>query len=121
MATKRKQTLVTFWSRNCTGCSRARRFFASHPEVEYESVDVRATPVLEDEALDLVRGARRLLTKNGTQVEEFDLKKEAPDEEELRRIVLGRSKTMRAPALRVNDAIMIGYDEDVYLELLGLE
>ena len=82
---------------------------------------MRAAPVMEDEALEIVRAARTLLTKNGTTVREIDLKREKPDDEELKKLVLGRSKTMRAPALRVGDKIMIGFDEDTYLELLGLD
>ena len=113
--------LVTFWSRNCTGCARARRFFAAHPDIEYEAVDVRATPVPEEEALDLVRSARRLLTKRGTRVEEVHLEGNQLDEETLLDLVVGRSRTMRAPALRVADTLMIGFDEDAYLELLGLD
>jgi arsenate reductase-like glutaredoxin family protein len=75
----------------------------------------------EDAALELVRDATVLLTKNGTSVHELDLQAEHPDDETLRRLVLGRSRTMRAPALRVRRTLMIGFDEDTYLELLGLE
>jgi arsenate reductase-like glutaredoxin family protein len=118
---KAESPLVTFWSRNCTGCARARRFFAAHPDIEYEAVDVRATPVPEEAALDLVRSVRRLLTKRGTRVEEVQLDGDQLEDETILELVVGRSRTMRAPALRVADTLMIGFDEDAYLELLGLD
>ena len=85
------------------------------------AVDVRASPVSDEQALEIVREAGRLIIKNGTKLQEYDLADEIPEDDELRRLVLGRSNTMRAPALQVDDTVMIGYDEDTYLELLGLE
>jgi arsenate reductase-like glutaredoxin family protein len=49
----------------------------------------------------------------------LNLKIAKPDVEALARILLGPGGTMRAPVMRCGKALIVGYDEDLYQEMLG--
>ena len=54
----------------------------------------------------------------GKKLLKFDLNQGASDEE-LSKVILGRSGTLRAPAFRVGDIFVVGYHEDGYTEIFG--
>ncbi len=54
----------------------------------------------------------------GKKLLKFDLGQGASDEE-LSKVILGRSGTLRAPAFRVGDIFVVGYHEDGYTEIFG--
>lgn len=52
----------------------------------------------------------------GKQTVELDMKKDAPDEDELARLVLGRSGNLRAPAVRTGKTWVVGFGEPTWTE-----
>jgi len=49
----------------------------------------------------------------GKKVLHFDLSKDPPSKEELLALLLGRSGTLRAPALRFGGTLVVGYNPSV--------
>lgn len=49
----------------------------------------------------------------------MDLKRGRPDDAELLKLLLGPSGNLRAPTSRVGRALLVGFDEATYAELLG--
>lgn len=47
------------------------------------------------------------------------MKSEAPDDDELLKLMLGRSGTLRAPTLRRGKTLLVGFNEDAYDVTLG--
>ena len=47
------------------------------------------------------------------------MKNDAPDDDELLKVMLGRSGTLRAPTLRRGKTLLVGYNAAAYEETLG--
>jgi arsenate reductase-like glutaredoxin family protein len=89
-------------------------------KVAYRNHDVRKDPIDAAETLAIVRASGEIYVKRGRGVLHRDLRQVAMTDEELLRHFLGRSGTMRAPVLRTPDAIVAGFEESVYRQILGL-
>ena len=72
-----------------------------------------------DDALAMARQARRLIAAKGKKVTHVDLAGEQPSDDALAKLMLGPTGNMRAPTTRVGDTILVGYNEDVFIDELG--
>ena len=59
------------------------------------------------------------MVARGKKVLTFNMKTDAPNDEELLRLMLGRSGTLRAPTLRRGKTLLVGFNADAYSETLG--
>ena len=74
-------------------------------------------PVDRAGALEIARGARRLLVKAGRGVERLDAVS-APEAEIVRHLV-HEDGLLRVPVLVLGDVVVRGFTEDLYREALG--
>jgi hypothetical protein len=42
-----------------------------------------------------------------------------PDDEAIAKVILGRSGTLRAPAIRIGDDFLVGFHQEAYTEIFG--
>lgn len=98
-------------------CTRTQEFLATN---HLEDGDVRNTrdAVDADEALALLAQVDHLYVAKGKKTIHFDLKRERPDDDELLALVLGRSGTLRAPAIRRGKTLVVGFNPDILGETL---
>lgn len=59
------------------------------------------------------------MVARGKKVLTFKMKSDAPEDEELLKLMLGRSGTLRAPTLRRGKTLLVGFNTDAYSETLG--
>ncbi len=78
-------------------------------EVNAKKVVLGAT-----DALNLVEQANELHVARGKKVVHVNLKKETPDKDELRKMLLGPTGNLRAPAMVVGKKLIVGFNEDMY-------
>ena len=71
-----------------------------------------------DEALALLEGVTDLWVAKGRKVVRMDLAGDRPADEEILSLILGRSGTLRAPALRRGSTFVVGYNADLLDEAL---
>ncbi|MEL6350048.1 MAG: hypothetical protein AAFV53_43515 [Myxococcota bacterium] len=71
-----------------------------------------------DEALALARASRHVWVANRKKLLKFDLSMGTTDDE-LAKAILGRSGTLRAPAIRTGDTFIVGFHSEGYAELFG--
>jgi len=83
-------------------------------------VNAAREKIAAEEALALVRRHRRLVAAKGKKAVTVDLRKEAPDDEALRRLVVGPSGNLRAPTWTRGTAFVVGFHPDAYAEVLGV-
>jgi arsenate reductase-like glutaredoxin family protein len=62
-------------------------------------------------------GASTVLVARGKKLLRFEMKD--ADTEELAKVILGRSGTLRAPAIRVGDTFVVGFHAEGYEALFG--
>jgi len=64
----------------------------------------------------LIRGSRRIFVAKGKKLEEFKGGKATKEVEDK---LLGSTGNLRAPTLRVGQELLVGFNEEVYANLLG--
>jgi hypothetical protein len=70
-------------------------------------------------ALALLAGVDDLYVAKGRKTLHFDLKNDRPPDDEILAAILGRSGTLRAPALRSGSTLVVGYNDSILQDQLG--
>ena len=76
----------------------------------------RKVKIERDEAIALARDANVVLVSRGKKLLEFD---SSATDDELAQVILGRSGTLRAPAIRAGDIFIVGYNEAGYTRVFS--
>lgn len=84
-----------------------------------EQVDSRKLKYGGEEAVELARGANKLWVMRGKNVRHFDMKKDAPTDDELKQVMLGPTGNLRAPTIRAGKKLFVGFNLDEYQTQLG--
>lgn len=82
-----------------------------------EIVDARKKVIKAEGAWELFQDADALHVGRGKKTVVY-----APDsesKEEILKVSLGRTGNLRAPALRIGKVLYIGYNDEMYMELIG--
>ena len=82
-------------------------------------VDARKQRYGRDEALALLDGMGTLLVAKGRGVTRVDLAAERPDDDTLASLLLGPSGNLRAPTIKAERMMVVGFNRELYDELLG--
>lgn len=72
-----------------------------------------------DGALALLADVDDLYVARGKKTLHFDLKSDRPADEEILAVILGRSGTLRAPAIRTGSTFLVGYNDSLLEARLG--
>lgn len=76
-----------------------------------EQVNAGSKPQGRKEALALARKAKRLVAAKGSKITELDLTKK-PGDKEILELMLGPTGNLRAPTMKVGDALFIGFPKE---------
>jgi len=71
------------------------------------------------EALAMVREAHRLIAAKGKKVTTIDLRTAPPADEILAGLMLGPTGNLRAPIMRVGQTILVGYNDQAFVDMFG--
>jgi len=71
------------------------------------------------EALAMVREAHRLIAAKGKKVTTIDLRTAPPADEVLAGLMLGPTGNLRAPIMRVGQTIVVGYNDQAFIDVFG--
>jgi arsenate reductase-like glutaredoxin family protein len=69
--------------------------------------------------VQLAREASEIYATKGKKVLHLNLEKDQPGDDEIAALVVGPSGKLRAPALRVGDKLLVGFDEEMYARIIG--
>ncbi|MBZ0168474.1 hypothetical protein MELA_02740 [Candidatus Methylomirabilis lanthanidiphila] len=83
-------------------------------------VDAKKTTLKGNEALALAREVDEIYATKGQKVIYVDLRKNTPDTAQLLKLLLGPSGNLRAPTLRKDRTLIVGFDAATYNKLLGV-
>ena len=72
-----------------------------------------------DEALEIAHAASRVLVARGKKLLDYDMKKDAPEDDDLIKGIIGPSGNLRAPTIVVGKTMMVGFHPEAYEELFG--
>lgn len=82
-----------------------------------EVVDARKNVIKADGAWELFQDAERLHVGRGKKTLIFT--PDSANQEEILKGSLGRTGNLRAPTLRVGKVFYVGYNDEMYKELMG--
>jgi arsenate reductase-like glutaredoxin family protein len=103
----------------CTTCGRTQKYLTEHGLAANEVVDARKVRLGPEEAIEMARQAQQIYATKGKKVIHVNMKKDAPDDETLTKLLIGPSGNLRAPTLRLGKTLLVGFDEATYDELLA--
>ena len=100
-------------------CKKAQGFLGRESVSILQSVDATKVRFDAEEAIRLLDGVEKLIAARGKKIEVFDLKKDRPADEVLLAHLMGPTGNLRAPTARVGKTLVVGFNEEVYREVLG--
>ncbi|CAN5434219.1 ArsC family reductase [soil metagenome] len=99
-------------------CNKVRDTFKwlDENEVDYSFVDLKKEPLSEAKLDEFVHkvGLDVLVNRRGTTYRNLGLKDKNLDEDQLFDQLLDHQTMIKRPVLELNDAVLVGYDEDAF-------
>jgi hypothetical protein len=80
-------------------------------------VDARKEALAAEEAWKLLAGVREILIAKGKNYQVFDPQKDS--KEVILAQALGRTGNLRAPALLIDNRLLVGFSDGLYSQFLG--
>ena len=81
-------------------------------------VDAKKNRIDRSEALKMAEKADEIYSMKGKKIVRLDLKNEKADDDEIASLMMGPSGNLRAPTFRKGKTIVVGFNEEAYIELL---
>ncbi|MFT5192304.1 MAG: hypothetical protein ACI957_005357 [Verrucomicrobiales bacterium] len=93
-------------------------------QVEVKSkVDAKKETIVANEGIKLALKADRVVAAKGKKIVEFALSgrklQDGATEDDLRKAIIGPSGNLRAPAIWIDDALVVGFLADMYEMVLA--
>jgi len=67
----------------------------------------------------MAREAHRLIAAKGKKVTTIDLRTAPPADEVLAGLMLGPTGNLRAPVMRIGQTIVVGYNDQAFIDMFG--
>ncbi len=83
----------------------------------HESVDARKQKITTEAAWEILGSAKKLVVGRGKKFQVFDPEKD--DKESILKACLGRTGNLRAPTLKINDQVVVGFNDAMYEQFVG--
>ncbi|MBI2838169.1 MAG: hypothetical protein HYX75_07645 [Acidobacteria bacterium] len=100
-------------------CGKTQEFLAKNKVETVEIVDAKKSTKSAKDALVLAREVDEIYAAKGKKLVHIDIRKEKPDAEALKAVLLGPTGNLRAPTLKVGRTLLVGFDPESYRRVLG--
>ena len=100
-------------------CVKAQEFLGRTGVETVEQIDARKKKLPAADALALAKQVDRIVAAKGSKIVTLDLKKDKPDAETLKAVLLGPTGNLRAPTFRVGRTLVVGFHEEIYRSIFG--
>lgn len=88
-------------------------------KIESENVhDAKKAVIGSEEALALAKTVKEIFSCRGSKITHIDLSVEKPSQDELLGALLGPSGNLRAPTIKIDDRLLVGFNEEVFNKTL---
>lgn len=100
-------------------CGRTQEFLANVDVEPKTQQHAKKETIDAAGALELARSVNDVYAAKGKKVVHVNIKKDKPDDETLSKMIVGPSGNLRAPALRKGKTLIVGFNDEMYSDLLG--
>lgn len=83
-----------------------------------ETVDARTVRFGRAAAIQLARGATKVIATRGRGAVEFDMRGNPPDDDQLARALLGPTGNLKAPTIRIGKRMVVGFNAATFAAAL---
>ena len=108
--------------KNCDTVKKTFKWLSEN-EVSYEFIDLKKEPLTIDEIkeLEFKVGLEVLVNKRGTTYRKLGLKDKELDNKEMMEVLEQNQSMIKRPVLILDEAVLVGYDEEAFKNFIGLE
>ncbi len=108
--------------KNCDTIKKTRKWLSEN-EVDYEFIDLKKEPLSIDEIKELTFkvGLEVLVNKRGTTYRSLGLKDKELSDQEMIEILEQNQSMIKRPVLILDEAVLVGYDEEAFTNFIGFE
>ncbi|MBO6571012.1 MAG: Spx/MgsR family RNA polymerase-binding regulatory protein [Balneola sp.] len=108
--------------KNCDTIKKTRKWLNEN-EVEFEFIDLKKEPLTIDEIkeLEFKVGLDVLVNKRGTTYRNLGLKDKNLSDQEMIQALQENQSMIKRPVLVLDEAVLVGYDEEAFKNFVGLE
>lgn len=106
-----------YFRKGCPSCQKAQESLGRTTVKIKTEVNARQEPLEAQKTWALLVDSKKILIASGNKIREYTPQPDKKDE--ILKIVLGRSGTLRAPTLKVGSTFYIGYNNEMYDQLIG--
>lgn len=108
--------------KNCDTIKKTRKWLNEN-EVEFEFIDLKKEPLTIDEIkeLEFKVGLDVLVNKKGTTYRNLGLKDKNLSDQEMIQALQENQSMIKRPVLVLDEAVLVGYDEEAFKNFVGLE
>ncbi len=82
-----------------------------------EAVEAGKQKIEGDDAWNILASTDELIVGRGKKFQTFDPKSD--DKEAILKVCLGRTGNLRAPTLKMDNRIVVGFNDDMYAQFVG--
>ncbi len=105
--------------KNCNTCAESLAFLDANEIDVSELVDCKKNPKAGSEALEILKDVDKVYSVIGKTVRVVELNDTRPADSELLKLLLGPTGNLRAPTIKFDDTVVVGFENDTYSNLLG--
>ncbi|MEP2447471.1 MAG: Spx/MgsR family RNA polymerase-binding regulatory protein [Balneola sp.] len=108
--------------KNCDTIKKTKRWLTEN-EVEFEFIDLKKEPLTIDEIKELEYkvGLYVLVNKRGTTYRNLGLKDKNLSDQDMIQTLQENQSMIKRPVLVLDEAVLVGYDEEAFKNFVGLE
>lgn len=101
---------------NCKTCEKAEAWLGKSGVAIGPRVDARKETITAQNGLKLARTVDEIRVAKGNAVTKIDMKKGAPGDAELSKLIIGPTGNLRAPSLKHGKTLVVGFNDQLYGE-----
>jgi len=101
---------------NCKTCEKAESWLGKSGVAIGPRVDARKETINAQNGLKLARTVDEVRVAKGNAVTKIDMKKGAPGDAELSKLIIGPTGNLRAPSLKHGKTLVVGFNDQLYGE-----
>lgn len=101
---------------NCKTCEKAEAWLGKSGVAIGPRVDARKETINAQNGLKLARTVDEIRVAKGNAVTKIDMRKGAPGDADLSKLIIGPTGNLRAPSLKHGKTLVVGFNDQLYGE-----
>jgi arsenate reductase-like glutaredoxin family protein len=98
----------------CNTCKKSQAFIDAQGIKIKDELDARKCRIDGSAALEILSKIDRLIVAKGKGFVDIDLKNDPPNDDVLKKMLMGPTGNLRAPSIRIGKKMLVGFNDEMY-------